>query len=101
MEGTLDSGLINGSRKTLTWRRSLWSWEEEKLRELLTILSRVGIKSDEEDVLKWKESKDGQFSVKSFLQVYYKSKEQEGESNMHSFTKTLWKGLVPPRVELL
>ncbi|KAL4286877.1 hypothetical protein AHAS_Ahas19G0130100 [Arachis hypogaea] len=88
-------------RWSLQWRRDLWEWEEQDLVKFLVILSKIGIRQEKVDTLKWKHDKQGNFSVKSFLDVVYKNKEIGVEPNMYNFTKQLWKSIVPPRVELL
>ncbi|MED6113242.1 hypothetical protein PIB30_118904 [Stylosanthes scabra] len=56
---------------------------------------------DQVDTLIWKHDNKCIFSVKSFVSVLYKNNNREVEPNMYAFAKNLWKGLVPPRVELL
>ena len=52
------------------------------------------------DRLTWKFDKKGVFSVKSLSQKVLTLKLQGDEVNSFSFTKALWKGLVPSRVEI-
>ncbi|QHN83409.1 uncharacterized protein LOC107621492 isoform X1 [Arachis ipaensis] len=84
----------------LQWRRALWLWEEQELSELQTGLTKVGIRQSEVDKLIWKHDKEGNFSVKSFLNVLYKNKNLGQEPNMFNFYNNLWRSLVPPRVEI-
>ncbi|MED6182287.1 hypothetical protein PIB30_027257 [Stylosanthes scabra] len=68
----------------------------------MSILSRVVINEGVVDSVVCKdEGKRGEYTVKSFVQVFYKNKEHGRGPNMYNFTKTLWKSLVPPRVELI
>ncbi|XP_072074421.1 uncharacterized protein [Arachis hypogaea] len=46
-------------RWSLQWRRALWEWEEQDLVKLLVILSKIGIRQEEVDTLKWKHHKQG------------------------------------------
>ncbi|MDV3200504.1 MAG: hypothetical protein Q8875_02595 [Pigeon pea little leaf phytoplasma] len=82
-------------------KEGIEGWEVDSLEELMNILSRVGVKTGESDKLEWKHTNDKEFSIKSFLQVTYNLKEKQTDSNMYNFTKTLWKSLVPPKVELM
>ncbi|MED6168651.1 hypothetical protein PIB30_013380, partial [Stylosanthes scabra] len=62
----------------------------------MSIISRVGVAEEVEDSMRWTHSSNGEFTGKSFLEEYNKSKEQDC-----TFARLLWRSLVPPKVELL
>ncbi|KAL4322013.1 uncharacterized protein LOC107636929 [Arachis ipaensis] len=83
----------------LQWRRELFQWELDLLSQLNEALRPVRLASNREDRVVWKYDKLGIFSTNSFVQVLQEGMLSE-EATSYSFTKTIWKGLVPPRVEL-
>ncbi|XP_016192737.1 uncharacterized protein LOC107633643 [Arachis ipaensis] len=54
---------------------------------------------ENEDTVVWKFDNIGVFSMKSFMQVIQTETLSE-EITSYNFTSALWKGLVPPRIEL-
>ncbi|MED6148278.1 hypothetical protein PIB30_051624 [Stylosanthes scabra] len=72
---------------TLNWRRPLRGWEEESLKELMVILTRIGVHRCGKDGLNWKHCANGIFSVKSFRHVIYNNKEQGVDTNYVQFYK--------------
>ncbi|XP_016167355.1 uncharacterized protein LOC107609826 [Arachis ipaensis] len=83
----------------LQWRRELRQWETDTLDQLLQILQSVRLIADMQDRVVWKFDKEGVYSTNSFVQVL---QEQTLDEELHNyrFTKDIWKGIVPPRVEL-
>ncbi|KAL4287989.1 hypothetical protein AHAS_Ahas19G0241300 [Arachis hypogaea] len=81
------------------WRRELFQWELELVNQLHETLRPVKLAPDREDRVVWKFDRQGVFSTNSFVQVLQAETLPE-EVTSYSFTKTIWKGLVPPRVEL-
>ncbi|KAL4299802.1 hypothetical protein AHAS_Ahas17G0137300 [Arachis hypogaea] len=81
------------------WRRELFQWELELLSELHEVLRPVNLIQNREDSVVWKLDRKGVFSTNSFVQVWQEELIPE-EVTSYSFTKTIWKGLVLPRVEL-
>ncbi|XP_016164945.1 uncharacterized protein LOC107607510 [Arachis ipaensis] len=79
-----DCGFWDGLewRWNFQWRRELFQWE-----------------LDREDRVVWKFDKQGIFSTNSFVQELQVELLPEDIASF-SFTRTVWKGLVPPRVEL-
>ncbi|KAL4287822.1 hypothetical protein AHAS_Ahas19G0224600 [Arachis hypogaea] len=69
------------------------------LSQLHEALRPVKLVNNREDRVVWKYDRQGMFSTNSFVQVLQEDMLPE-EATSYSFTKTIWKGLVPPRVEL-
>nr|XP_025674245.1 uncharacterized protein LOC112774318 [Arachis hypogaea] len=81
------------------WRRQLFQWELELLNQLHQILLTVKLTTEREDRVIWKFDRTGVFSTKSFVQVMQEAVLPE-EITSYSFTSVVWRGFVPPRVEL-
>ncbi|XP_057763530.1 uncharacterized protein LOC130983559 [Arachis stenosperma] len=81
------------------WRRELFQWELELLSALHESLRPVKLINNREDRVVWKYDRRGIFTTNSFVQVMQEELIPE-EVTSYSFTRTIWKGLVPPRVEL-
>ncbi|XP_072061984.1 uncharacterized protein [Arachis hypogaea] len=81
------------------WRRELYQWELELVDQLHETLRPIKLAHDKYDRVVWKFDKQGIFSTNSFVQVM-QSESLPEEITSYSFTRTIWKGLVPPRVEL-
>ncbi|XP_016206787.1 uncharacterized protein LOC107647186 [Arachis ipaensis] len=81
------------------WRRELFQWELELVHQLHDMLRPVKLSADREDNLVWKFDNKGIFSTNSFLHVLQLETLSE-EITSYSFTSSIWKGLVPPRIEL-
>lgn len=88
-----------GTRWTwkLEWRRELFEWEKELLQQLHNVLNKNEPMRGIEDKVIWKASKDGKFSVKSFISAAWAEKvEPLLEENV---TKLIWQKVAPPRAE--
>ncbi|QHO18793.1 Putative ribonuclease H protein [Arachis hypogaea] len=81
------------------WRRELFQWELDLVNQLHNTLRVVKLAHGREDRVVWKHDKQGIFSTNSFVHVLQVEMAPEDISS-YSFTRTIWKGLVPPRVEL-
>ncbi|QHO32580.1 uncharacterized protein DS421_8g251040 [Arachis hypogaea] len=81
------------------WRRELFQWELELVHQLHERLRPVRMSLENEDAVVWKFDNTGVFSTKSFLQIIQTETLSE-EITSYSFTRAIWKGLVPPRIEL-
>ncbi|XP_057740067.1 uncharacterized protein LOC130957211 [Arachis stenosperma] len=81
------------------WRRELFQWELDLVNQLHNTLRVVKLALGREDRVVWKYDKQGIFSTNSFVQVLQGEMAPEDISS-YSFTRSIWKGLVPPRVEL-
>ncbi|XP_015961036.1 uncharacterized protein LOC107485010 [Arachis duranensis] len=96
-----DCGFWDGLewRWNFQWRRELFQWELDLLNQLHETLRLVNLVYDREDRVVWKFDKKGVFSTNSFVQELQVELLPEDIASF-SFTRTVWKGLVPPRVEL-
>ena len=65
------------------------------------VLAGVHLNSYTNDRLIWKFDRGGEFSVKSITKILMEKKVQEDRINSFNFTKSIWKGLFPPKVEIL
>ncbi|XP_057719827.1 uncharacterized protein LOC130934259 [Arachis stenosperma] len=81
------------------WRRQLFQWELDLVNQLLDELRLVRLAYDRQDKIVWKYDKQGIFTTNSFVQVMQADMVPE-EISSYTFTSTIWKGLVPPRVEV-
>ena len=83
------------------WRRNLFKWGLDLLNNLCRVLATVQLIGSSEDWILWKFEKTWVVSIKSWVQVI----ENEGRENQavtsYNFTSAVWKGLTPPRIELL
>ncbi|KAL4293793.1 hypothetical protein AHAS_Ahas18G0163600 [Arachis hypogaea] len=71
----------------------------QSLGILRDVLRPVKLAADRDARLVWKFERQGVFTTNSFVQVLQEETLPE-DITSYSFTKTIWKGLVPPRVEL-
>ncbi|XP_016164367.1 uncharacterized protein LOC107606873 [Arachis ipaensis] len=83
----------------IEWRRELRQWESETLDQLLHDLQSVRLIAEVQDRVVWKFDKEGVYTTNSFVQVLQEATLDE-KILRYKFTKEIWKGLVPPRVEL-
>nr|XP_025652765.1 uncharacterized protein LOC112748737 [Arachis hypogaea] len=81
------------------WRRELFQWALDLVNQLHHTLRLVKLDLRREDRVVWKYDKQGIFSTNSFVQLLQVEMAPE-DIQSYSFTRTIWKGLVPPRVEL-
>ncbi|XP_020967371.1 uncharacterized protein LOC110266736 [Arachis ipaensis] len=81
------------------WRRELFQWELDLVHQLHELLQSVKPTNGKEDGVVWKFDKTGVYSTASFGKVLQAEVLPE-EITSYSFTSAVWKGLVPPRVEL-
>lgn len=81
---------------TLVWIRPLRSRDHLERNSLQSILDEVGLSNMSKDTYIWAFHKTGQFSVKSFTLELTKLQ----SPNSHDTIINMWRGLVPPRVEL-
>ncbi|XP_057733852.1 uncharacterized protein LOC130949032 [Arachis stenosperma] len=81
------------------WRRELRHWETNALDQLLLVLQSVRLIADVQDRVVWRFHKEGVYTTNSFVQVLQEETMDEELLN-YRYTKDIWKGLVPPRVEL-
>ncbi|XP_016172658.1 uncharacterized protein LOC107615054 [Arachis ipaensis] len=81
------------------WRRELFQWELELLNQLQDRLRVVRLSVDREDTIVWKFDKNGVFSTSSFVQVL-QQETLSADIMSYNFKSSIWRGLVPPRVEL-
>lgn len=90
------------------WNGTSWMWafswtRELRVRDIIerdrlsSLLENVCIALDDDDALIWSHCKSGRFSVKSFATELAKA----DQPHQHDYiVGKLWKGLVPPRVEI-
>ena len=81
---------------SLGWKRELRPRDVEELGQLNSILAPVTLDSKCGDKLIWASDKNRLFSVKAFTRVLDKSSPLIPSSSF----KSLWKGLVPHRIEI-
>lgn len=92
-----------------SWRGCEWEWniswkrvfrvrDCEEWKELQVLLKGVCLSSSRDDCLVWSPHKSGIFSVKSCTAEIGKPSLQP-HSKIHNW-KRLWKGLIPPRIEV-
>ncbi|CAM8979776.1 unnamed protein product [Rhodiola kirilowii] len=83
----------------LTFRRTLYQWEEEQRRELIEGLCHLKLKSQEDDRVVWAFTPDGRFTTNSLMRaaVTLRAKKKKWD---HMPLK-LWSGIAPPKVEML
>ncbi|XP_016177792.1 uncharacterized protein LOC107620087 [Arachis ipaensis] len=96
-----DCGFWDGLewRWNFQWRRELFQWELDLLNQMHETLRLVNLVYEREDRVVWKFDKHGVYSTNSFVQELQVELLPEDIASF-SFTRTIWKGLVPPRVEL-
>ncbi|XP_020973015.1 uncharacterized protein LOC110269490 [Arachis ipaensis] len=80
-------------------RRELFQWELELVHQLHEMLRPVKLSTGRQDNLVWKFDNKGIFSTYSSVQVL-QSETLSQEITSYNFTSVIWKGLVPPRIEL-
>ena len=71
------------------------------MEEMYQVLAREHLNRYANDRLIWSFDKNGEFSVKSLSKQIMEKRVQPVGINAFSFTKSIWKGLVPPKVEIL
>lgn len=79
---------------SLSWRRSLFVWENALLENLMRDLEVVTLKEGHKDKWIWEASDDGLFSVKSCYEVL----RGPNSSDDHVFFKQLWSVVAPSKV---
>ena len=91
-------GLWNGWHWTwlFSWSRSLRPRDSEEYESLKALLDSANLAIDGEDSLVWTPHKSGIFFVKSLCLELAKAS-NHGEATL---IKGLWRGLIPPRIEL-
>ncbi|QHN75933.1 uncharacterized protein LOC107614814 [Arachis ipaensis] len=77
----------------------LFQWELELVHQLHERLRPVKLSSGREDNVVWKFENKCVFSTRSVIQTI-QSEMLSAEITSFSFTSSLWKGFVPPRIEL-
>ncbi|XP_016200469.1 uncharacterized protein LOC107641493 [Arachis ipaensis] len=82
------------------WRRELFQWELDLVRQLHETLQSAKPTNEREDTVTWKFDNTGVYSTSSFTQMI-QAKALPAEITSYSFTRAIWKGFVPPRIELL
>ncbi|KAE8713890.1 Exocyst complex component SEC8 [Hibiscus syriacus] len=91
------AGSSSGWFWDLQLRRELNDWEYEQWSNLMTIISNFSLSVDSSDVLVWKGTGDGIFTVKSCVSQCCSGFSSSAEVNF--WKNVIWKGLLPPRVE--
>ncbi|XP_057744025.1 uncharacterized protein LOC130961983 [Arachis stenosperma] len=81
------------------WRRELFQWELELVHQLQERLRPVKLSTGKKDNVVWKFDNKGVFSTNSFMQVL-QSETLLDEITSYSFTSSIWRGVVPPRIEI-
>ncbi|XP_015941358.1 uncharacterized protein LOC107466863 [Arachis duranensis] len=81
------------------WRRELFQWELELVNQLHERLRTVTLADGQEDHIVWKFDCKGIFSTNSVVKVL-QSETLSAEVTSYSFTSAVWRGVVPPRIEL-
>ncbi|XP_072087429.1 uncharacterized protein [Arachis hypogaea] len=81
------------------WWRKLFQWKLDLLSQLHEALRPVRLVNNRDDRIAWKYNSQGIFSTNSFVQVLQEEMLPEDVTS-YSFIKSVWKGLVPPSVEL-
>nr|XP_025703058.1 uncharacterized protein LOC112803815 [Arachis hypogaea] len=82
------------------WRRELFQWELELVGQLHETLQSAKPTHEKEDTVSWKFDNTGVYSTNSFTQMM-QAEVLPAEVTSYSFTRAIWKGFVPPRIELL
>ena len=92
-------GFWNGTSWTwaFSWTRELRVRDISERDRLQSLLENVCIALEDEDALIWSHCNSGQFSVKSFTAELAKIDQPQHHDYIAG---NLWKGLVPPRVEI-
>ncbi|XP_016173903.1 uncharacterized protein LOC107616461 [Arachis ipaensis] len=81
------------------WRRELFQWELELVHQLHERLRLTKLSDGKEDIMVWKFDSKWVFSTKSVVQVL-QSETLSDEITSYSFTSSVWRGAIPPRIEL-
>ncbi|XP_016203224.1 uncharacterized protein LOC107643973 [Arachis ipaensis] len=81
------------------WRRELFQWEMDLLGQFHERLRPVKLAADAEDKLVWKFESKEVFSTRSVVQIL-QSEILSDEITSYSFTSSVWRGVVPLRIEL-
>ena len=96
----LSCGQWEGSkwRWDISWCRDFRPRDEEEWAELQPLLSSVCLSVEKEDTFSWSPSKEGLFSVKSLsLELAKVSPLAAAHTQVW---KKIWRGLIPPKLEL-
>ncbi|KAK7259217.1 hypothetical protein RIF29_24817 [Crotalaria pallida] len=93
----MDMGLWNGLQWCwiFNWRRPLFQWEKGQVEELKMKLEEASLAIEGNDVPHWRFEERGNYSTKSFTTAVL-AREIETLTS-----KNVWRGVAPPRVELL
>ena len=82
-----------------SWRRHLFVWEEQLLHEMLQIINQYNFMEGLDDTTIWRYDASGEFTCKSFsLQIF---RSAASSLSVYSRARVAWKGVAPPRVEIL
>ena len=81
------------------WRKEFFEWERQSFYDLKYFLLQVVLSADAHDQVVWRHNPSGLFSVRSFVDQYLKI--QDSQMQAHNNFKNIWKGIKPPRMELL
>ncbi|KAK8541529.1 hypothetical protein V6N12_014161 [Hibiscus sabdariffa] len=76
-------------------RRNLFDWEQPQWNELLVCLQNFNFSSLDRDVVRWKGSSDGTFSVRSLRKIIDKNFGRDP-----IWEDIVWRGFAPPKVEI-
>ncbi|KAL9691204.1 hypothetical protein QQ045_011623 [Rhodiola kirilowii] len=82
----------------LSFRRTLYPWEEVYKRELEMGLKHVWLKSEADDRMVWSFSSDGNFSTNTLKRAAMEIRRRKKKWDLVSFQ--LWSGLAPLKVEM-
>ncbi|RYR07607.1 hypothetical protein Ahy_B05g075001 [Arachis hypogaea] len=83
----------------LRWRRCLFEWERKHCEELHSCLQNVFLNAGTEDKAVWTFTTDGSFTIKSMINAV--EGETLGFAESKHFFDNIWRGAVPPRVEMM
>lgn len=85
----------------LIWTREMRPQDKVEWAELRVDLEKICLSTTDKDSFAWSPIKTGAFSVKSFSFELAQSASLTQFPSSHSFNwKRLWKGLIPPRIEV-
>lgn len=79
------------------WRRELFEWEVEKLRDMLQVINSIGMTWEGADKWLWKKDNSGSYTVLSA----YKWIQSSDLSAVEEFQKKLWSCGAPLKVKAL
>ncbi|GAU22845.1 hypothetical protein TSUD_282120 [Trifolium subterraneum] len=95
------SGLIPGWKgficvRAWEWRRQLWAWEEEMLRECQSLLSNLSLQAQSSDWWQWQPDPDAGFTVRGAYQLLT----SQALVSMDAADKLIWHPHVPLKVSI-